>query len=233
MLPAATAPATRIAVVEDTAELREDVCFHLRHAGYTVDSAADGQALTALLPRFAPDIVVLDVGLPGEDGLQIAGRLRAQQPEIGIVMLTGRAALHERLAGRRQGADHYLAKPVQIDELVLVVRSLARRIAPRAAAGWVVSPHSLQVRPPDGEPVAITRSEAALLAALARAPQRQCSRRELAQALGEAWETYDERRLEALVSRLRRKLAEGCGHEAPLRTLRGSGYGFVQALQLG
>jgi DNA-binding response OmpR family regulator len=141
--------------------------------------------------------------------------------------------LYERLAGRRQGADHYLAKPVQIDELVLVVRSLARRITARAPAAWTVSPQRLQLQAPSGATVAITQSESALLAALARAPQRQCSRRALAQALGESWEAYDERRLEALVSRLRRKLADGCGCEAPLRTLRGSGYGFVEPLQLG
>ena len=223
---------TRIAVVDDIPELLEDVCFHLRNAGYAVDSAHDATSLAALLPRFAPDIVVLDVGLPGEDGLQIASKLRAQQPDIGIIMLTGRAALHDRLAGRRQGADHYLAKPVQIDELVLVVRSLERRLAPRQASGWAVNPQNLQVTAPGGATIAITQPEATVLAAIARAPQRQASRRDLAHALGETWETYDERRLEALVSRLRRKLAEGSGRDVPLRALRGQGYGFLDQLQV-
>ena len=221
---------TRIAVVDDIPDLLDDVCFHLRQAGHTVQPANDGLALNALMGRFVPDIVVLDVGLPGENGLQIAARLRAQQPDIGIIMLTGRSALHDRLAGHRQGADHYLAKPVQMDELVLVVRGLARRMAPSDPEGWSLDAAALQLQTPDGPQVAITQPEARLLAALARAPQRQCSRRDLVQALGECWETYDERRLEALVSRLRRKLSQAAGREAPLRSMRGQGYGFHEAL---
>lgn len=223
---------TRITVVDDIPDLLEDVCFHLRQAGHTVQGAPDGGALTALMTRFVPDIVVLDVGLPGENGLQIAARLRAQQPEIGIIMLTGRAALHDRLAGHRQGADHYLAKPVQMDELVLVVRGLARRVAPRCTDGWTLNAPSLTLDTPTGATVTITQPEARLLETMARAPQRQSSRRELVQALGESWETYDERRLEAMVSRLRRKLTEAVGRDAPLRSMRGQGYSFSEALQI-
>lgn len=223
---------TRIAVVDDIPELLDDICFHLRQAGHAVQGAADGRALSALIPLFRPDIVVLDVGLPGEDGLQIASRLRAQQPDIGIVMLTGRTALPDRLAGHRQGADHYLVKPVQVDELVLVVRALARRLGPSEGTGWALNPAAMTLSVPGGEALAVTHNEACLLAAIARAPQRQCSRQQLASALGEDWRTYDERRLEATVSRLRRKLADAAGREAPLRAIRGQGYGFIEALQI-
>ncbi|MGS0756075.1 response regulator transcription factor, partial [Roseateles sp. GG27B] len=152
--------------------------------GYEVEGAADATALNKLLPRFAPAIVVLDVGLPGEDGLQIASRLRAQQPDIGIIMLTGRTALHERLAGHRQGADHYLAKPVQVDELVLVVRGLERRLSPRLPEGWLLNMSELLLASPAGDRMALTPSEARLLEAIARAPLRQSSRRTLITALG-------------------------------------------------
>jgi DNA-binding response OmpR family regulator len=223
----------RIAVVDDIPELREDLCFHLRQAGHQVEAASDGRTLTALLPRFAPHIVVLDLGLPGgEDGLQIAARLRAQQPDIGIIMLTGRTALHERLTGHRHGADHYLTKPVQIDELVLVVGVLERRLAPPVSQGWTLTVASLTLTSVCGSAITVTQSEAKVLEAMARAPQRQCSRRQLAAALGEDWDCYDERRLEALVSRLRRKLTDAGGKEAPLRAMRGQGYSFNEALQI-
>jgi two-component system OmpR family response regulator len=222
----------RIVVVEDVPELREDVCLYLQNAGYVVESAEDSIALTALMPTFAPDIVILDVGLPGEDGLQIAARLREQQPQIGIVMLTGRSALHDRLAGHRLGADHYLSKPVQFDELVLVLRNLQRRLVPREESCWTLMLSDLRLSAPQGEPVAVTRTEARMLETLARAAHRQVSRQDLVTALGEVWGVYDLRRLEALISRLRRKLARACGREAPLRAVRGEGYAFVEALRL-
>ena len=224
---------TRIAVVDAAQELRDDMSQHLRQAGHEVQAVPNGQGLRELLPRFAPRIVVLDAHPCDKDGLRMASQLRQHQPDIGIVMLTHHHALADRLAGYRQGADHSLTKPVQVDELVLVVRNLERRIGADAPKAWRLSQAALSLSAPDGRAVAVTASEAALLQALAQAPQRQCSRQELVLALGADWLSYDQRRLEAIISRLRRKLTQRLGTtDVPLRALRGQGYGFVEPLTL-
>lgn len=222
---------TRIAVVEDNPDLLDDVCFQLRHAGFEVAGVADGMHLADLLPRFAADIVLLDLGLPGEDGLEIAARLRRQRPHMGIVILTARTAVRERIAGHECGADHYLCKPVDAEELLAVVRTLERRLLP-TVPDWVLSVQEFTLYAPDGTAIMLTAAEMAVLDAMTRAPQRQISRRELVRALGEDWLSYDERRLEAIVSRLRRKLTEVAGRDAPLRALRGVGYGFLEGLRM-
>ncbi len=221
---------TRIAVVEDNSDLLDDTCFELQHAGFEVQGVANGRSLRALLPRFAPHIVLLDLGLPDEDGLALAGWLRSTQPQLGIVMLTARTARQDRLAGHAEGADHYLCKPVDAEELVAVLRALERRLMLPQAAQWVLDTRLLQLHSPQGHCMALNVAELGILGALARLPRRQASRRELVEALGEDWLLYDERRLEAVISRLRRKIADTTGADAPLRTLRGFGYTFLESL---
>jgi len=223
---------TRIAVVEDNPDLLDDVLFELRHAGFETRGAADGAACRALLADFQPQMVVLDLGLPDEDGLALARWLRSVRPQLGIVMLTARTALRERLAGHEGGADHYLCKPIDAEELVAVLRSLGRRLQLADLPSWGLELQPLLLRPPAGPALPLNAVEARILATLARAPLRQASRRELVEALGEDWLLYDERRLEAVLSRLRRKVAEVTGGEAPLRTLRGFGYAFLEALHV-
>lgn len=222
---------TRIAIVDDIPELREDVHDLLTAAGHEVAAAMDGRSLDDLLSRFPAEIVILDIGLPGENGLHIARRLRADQPELGIIMLTGRSALTDRLAGHREGADHYLCKPVEPEELLLVVSALARRLRTDPPSGWALDASGLRLIAPCGQTTPLTTSEVRVLEVIARSPHRQGNRRQLVEALGFAWESYDERRLEAIMSRLRRKLSTSLGREAPLRALRGKGYGFVEALR--
>lgn len=222
---------TRIAIVDDIPELREDVHDLLTAAGHEVAAAMDGRSLDDLLSRFPAEIVILDIGLPGENGLHIARRLRADHPELGIIMLTGRSALPDRLAGHREGADHYLCKPVEPEELLLVVNTLARRLPTDQRSGWALDTAGLRLIAPCGQATSLTASETCVLEVIARSPQRQGSRRQLVEALGFDWENYDERRLESIMSRLRRKLSAEMGREAPLRALRGQGYGFVEALR--
>ncbi len=223
---------SRIAVVEDNPDLLDDVSFELRHAGFEVRGAANGASCRALLADFQPHMVVLDLGLPDEDGLALARWLRATQPQIGIVMLTARTALSERLAGHEGGADHYLCKPADAEELVAVLRSLERRLRLTDLPAWGLALQPLLLRAPTGQALAVNAVEACILATLARAPLRQASRRDLVEALGEDWLLYDERRLEAVLSRLRRKIAEATGDDAPLRTLRGFGYAFLETLRV-
>ncbi|MGN6827495.1 response regulator transcription factor [Paucibacter sp. M5-1] len=225
---------SRVAVIEDSPDLLDDVLFQLRHAGFDAEGAADAAGCRALLASFQPQMLVLDLGLPDEDGLALARWLRASRPQLGIVMLTARTSLRERLAGHEGGADHYLCKPVDAEELLAVLRSLERRLRLSELPAWVLDLHQLELRLPagPGEPLPLNAVEACILATLARAPLRRASRRELVEALGEDWLLYDERRIETVLSRLRRKIAVATGAEAPLRTLRGFGYAFVEGLRV-
>lgn len=222
-----------VVVVEDVPALRDDLCIHLQAAGFEATGLDDGPALRGHLARRVPDIAVLDIGLPGESGLQLAELLRRRHPQVGIVLLTGRSLLQDRLAGRGAGADDYLSKPVQMEEMVLVLRNLARRLRPAACAGWLLDVAALRLQAPRGGDVGLTAAEMHVMKALAAHPDHQASRQRIVEAMGLQWQTYDERRLEAIVSRLRGKLAAQFGlAETPLRSLRGEGYAFVEPLGL-
>ncbi|MBI4986230.1 MAG: response regulator transcription factor [Rhodocyclales bacterium] len=215
----------RVAMVEDDADLRDEASFSLRREGFQVAACADGRALDAWLRTDSIDVAVLDIGLPGENGLAIARRLRRAHPDCGIVMLTAHAETEDRILGMEEGADAYLAKPVDFRELALVLRAVARRVAPAApVAGLVLIEREQSLMLHDGRRVDLTRLETQLLSRLARAPGQQATREQLVAALGVRYAEYDPRRLEAAMSRLRKKLAEaGCGDEA-LRAVRHAGY---------
>ena len=119
---------TRVALVEDDLDLLEDVAFALRDEGFEVVTCGCGQELDRAMAQTEFDVVVLDIGLPGEDGLSIARRLRASQPELGIVMLTARTVASARVKGMEEGADAYLGKPTDLRELALVIHALVRRL---------------------------------------------------------------------------------------------------------
>ena len=120
-----------VALVEDDRLLREEIEVHLNAHGFEVHAVNSASALDDLLTQVAVDLYILDLGLPGESGLSLSRRLRSQMPHSGIVIMTARVALYDRIAGYQDGgADIYLTKPVAPDELVLVLRSLARRLLP-------------------------------------------------------------------------------------------------------
>lgn len=222
----------RIVVVEDNADLRAELVFQLRHAGHDAEEAGDAVALDACLVRAPVDLVLLDIGLPGEDGFSVARRLAAM-PGLGIVILSARGTLDDRVCGVELGADAYLVKPVHPRELRAVVERVHARLAPRQAAtatGWVLDVGARQLRSPGGTDIGLTGVEFRLLAALAATPDACASRPRLAEAMGQTWLAFDERRLEVAVSRLRRKLR---AHGAELlHAERGVGYCFGAALLL-
>lgn len=215
----------RVALVEDDADLLDEVGFNLSRQGFQVAACADGKALDRLLQGASIDVAVLDIGLPGESGLAIARRLRRDQPLCGIVMLTARAEVADRIQGMEEGADAYLAKPVDYRELALVLRAVARRVAPVAASSGAVLVEQAQILVmADGQRLDLTRSESLLLSRLARAPGQQATREQLVDALGERYLDYDPRRLEAILSRLRKKLMQAGFAADVLRAVRHSGY---------
>jgi two-component system OmpR family response regulator len=223
----------RILVIEDVPELLEDLVLNLTKHGYLVTGVGSPHEFWNQFHQAPPDIVLLDVGLPGENGLVIARRVREERPDIGIIMLTGRSLLADRLSGRSVGADDYLIKPVQIDELVLVLKNLARRLNINQPQSWVIDVQALRLSTPTGAQIDLTRSEMQVFKALGTEPNQQATRQRIVECLGYVWETYDERRLEAIISRLKRKLmVEFNLADTPIRSLRGEGYGFIEPLRL-
>ena len=129
-----------VLVCEDFTNLREALVDFLEESGrWTVRAVADGQGLRQQLVNRLPDVLLLDVGLPHESGVDIAGWLRATHPDVGIVLLSGRGAPPDRLAGWRAGADAYLIKPAEMEEVELVLRSVAQRVRASAPPS---APHS-------------------------------------------------------------------------------------------
>lgn len=221
----------RVTIVEDNDDFRDEVLFHLHRAGHEVTGLADSAALDRHLVEHFCDVLVLDLGLPGEDGLTITRRL-AGRPDLGIVLLTACGTLDDRLAGLSGGADAYLVKPVDFRELVAVVEGVARRLRlanrAKSSATWRVRAQCPELIAPDGRVITLTEAEWRLLRALAeRGGGEAVCRERLIQVLGHRRHLYDERRLEALVSRLRAKLsAHGDTEHTLLRSVRCVGYRF-------
>jgi DNA-binding response OmpR family regulator len=226
----------RIALVEDNADLRDELTFHLRRLGHEVAGFADSSQLDAWLRDNLPDVLVLDVGLPGESGLAIAARLRANHPALGIVMLTARGEVDDRVAGFDSGADIYLVKPADLRELSVVVESLYRRahrlVRPARQDYWQLDGQTLELLAPGGEKVLLTSTEFKLMRVLAESAPEGVKRAQLVEALGYRDHDFDHRRLETAMSRLRKKLEHRAGEAPPLRSVRSVGYAFVATIRI-
>ena len=219
-----------VAIVEDNADVLDDLLFNLGRLGFQARGFADGADLdAALVAGQAWPVLVLDLGLPGEDGLSIARRLRQSHPAIGIIALTARGRLEDRVAGLNEGFDLYLVKPVDITELAAAIRAIARRVAQlgQTAPLWRLEALEPSLVRPDGERLPLAVHEFHLLEALAAAvPDQPVARDDLIRAMGKDPETYDPRALEVVLSRLRAKL----GDQGPLKAVRGQGYRFSARL---
>jgi DNA-binding response OmpR family regulator len=229
----------RIAVVEDNPDLCEELVFQLKHAGHQACGYGSGPLLDAALPVHPIDILLLDVNLPGENGFSIAARLRASQPGIGIIMLTARGTVNDKVAGLGN-ADSYLVKPVDAKELLAVIASLSRRLAAEASPAappvpaetvWRLRPVQRMIVSPEGQDILLTETETRLLEQLAIAFPNVAHRRQLIESLGYDYLHFDERRLEAAMSRLRRKLRSS-DELSPLRSARVQGYIFGEPIRM-
>jgi DNA-binding response OmpR family regulator len=223
----------RILVVEDELEIARVVRDYLADAGYDVVVAGSGEAALASARGDRPDLVVLDLGLPGIDGLDVARELRASGA-VPIVMLTARGEEVDRVVGLELGADDYVVKPFSPKELVARVRAVLRRSSaesllaerPIRAGDVEVDPQRLRVSVA-GSPVELTPTEFQLLATLARQPGRVFTRGQLLDAIhGVALESY-ERAIDAHVKNLRKKLEPDPRHPRYVLTVHGVGYRFV------
>ena len=216
----------RVLVVEDDEEIAQVLQRSLRLEGYEVKLALDGQVALDIAGAFNPDLVILDLGLPKVDGIEVAKQLRSHD-DVPILMLTARDAVESRVEGLDSGADDYLVKPFERQELLARLRALLRRRPPRGSASVVVgdlslNPDTHEVKRNDRD-VELTQREFELLEYLMRNERIVVPRQRL---LEEVW-GYDPfattNTIEVFVSNLRRKLESG-GEARLLHTIRGAGY---------
>lgn len=213
----------RVLVVEDDEGLRAQLAEALAAAGYAADTAGDGVAGEFLGSTEGYDAVVLDLGLPGLDGLGVLRRWRAAGNPVPVIVLTARGAWAERVEGIDAGADDYLAKPFRMEELLARVRALIRRAAGRASPELRCGPVLLDTRTNrvsvDGRPVGLTAHEYRVLAYLMHHVGRTVTRSELAEHVYALDLERDSNTIEVFIGRLRRKLGADL-----IRTERGLGY---------
>lgn len=233
--PAASTAPLQVLVVEDHLALLEVTVDVLTAQGHEVIGISSAEALDELPAHFAADIAVLDLNLPGEDGLSLARRLRQVRPDIGIVMVTARQALQHKLAGYEHGADLYLTKPTEPEELGAAVQALAQRLrhqAPAPHSSFVLDTARAELRTPQGT-LALREAEAALLHALALAPGGVLESWQALEKLDKPVDEQGKAQLEVLVSRLRGRLVAHGAPAMPIRAVRGRGYRLCMGLQMG
>jgi two-component system, OmpR family, phosphate regulon response regulator OmpR len=230
-MPSGTTDDCHILVVEDDPRLRERLARYLSGEGFRVTAAGNAAEARTQLRVINPDLMVLDVMMPGESGLDLTQSLRlGQSRDLPILLLTARGAPEDRIAGFEAGADDYLGKPFEPRELVLRIRALLRRAPspPLEAPTGPVRIGEAEFDPDRGElrdttgPIRLTGGEAALLTALARKPNEVLSREDIAEALG--MDESGERAIDVQVVRLRRKIEVDPREPRFLHTVRGRGY---------
>src|SRR5713101_5577250 len=228
---------TKVLIVDDDKRLRDLLNRYLKEQGFTVSAVADGAALDKALLRESFDLLVLDLMLPGEDGLSICRRLRADDNETPILMLTAKGDEVDRIVGLELGADDYLPKPFNPRELVARIRAILRRTQPARAADGVpevLSVGDVELDPATrsvlraGQPVDLTSVEFNLLEVLLREAGRVVTRERLVNAvLSRKFMPFD-RSIDMHVSKVRRKLGDSEENGDHIKTIRGVGYMFAR-----
>jgi len=234
-----------ILVVDDDPRIRQMLTRYFEQEGYRVTAVADGAAMRAQLKAKPVDVILLDVVMPGEDGLTIAREIRASS-DVGIIMLTGRDEVLDRVVGLEVGADDYIAKPFHLREVLARVKSVLRRrkAAPEPVErsedkaedvirfdGWLLDTARRRLVSPGGEDVALTSGEFDLLAALAKHPGRVFSRETLMEhTRGHGLKAFD-RTIDAQIARLRKKIERDPKSPTIVKSVRAVGYVFTAKVE--
>jgi DNA-binding response OmpR family regulator len=226
----------RILIVDDDDALRDTLDDFLSSEGYSVSHAANVLDARAALQQAEPDLLLLDINMPGGDGLSLAGELRSRTT-LPIVILSGKGSLVDRVVGLEVGADDYLAKPFELRELLARVRAVLRRAKPASAAteaeaqerrahfdAFILTPSRRDVSTTAGAKVELTGAEFNLALTFVERPNRILTREAIGAAMNkDDWESFD-RSVDTLVSRLRRKLTRHARQPDLIQTVRGEGY---------
>jgi two-component system phosphate regulon response regulator OmpR len=237
-----------ILVVDDERRIRTMLSRYLSDEGFRVSETADGAAMRVALERDPPDLVLLDLVMPGEDGLSLARHIR-QRSDIPVIMLTGKGDLIDRVAGLEAGADDYIAKPFHLREVLARIRTVMRRVHPQPASSsapvspskesaadtlvfqdWRFDLLKRELRRPDGNLVPLTAGEFDLLRVFARNPNRVLDRDHLMTLVkGRDWAAFD-RAIDTQVVRLRKKIEPDPQNPQLIKTVRGAGYIFAASV---
>lgn len=242
-----THPKPRIAIVEDDTDQLHNMEEFLLDCGYDVWGVGSAEAFYKGFTLHPVDVVILDVGLPGEDGLSVASLLKSK-PEVGVIILSARDSLTDRLAGMRAGADRYFVKPVNLLELAANIDATASRLLPTAAAmvggqtaavpsampaaSWVLAAKDWALTSPQGKCLRLTTHELMFMQQLIRADGQPVSKRDLSNHLFGSRAQNGAERLNLLLTRLRKKAAEAFDEPLPVKTLHQIGYAFAAEAQL-
>jgi len=225
--------AQRVLVVDDEESIVQLVTAYLRRAGFEVEAASDGPGALAMVRQFRPDVVVLDIMLPGLDGLEVLRRLRQESPAY-VIMLTAKAEETDKVVGLAVGADDYVTKPFSPRELTARIHAILRRGRAGAQApevplvfrGLRLDPWRRETRV-DDVPVELTTLEFNLLHALASYPGHVLTREQLIERVWGMEYFGDDRVVDVHIRKLRRKLRDPADRPRFIQTIRGVGYKFV------
>lgn len=215
-------------VVEDHSDLRELTCLALSQRGHQVIGLSCAEEVDEQLKQGAVDVFILDLNLPGEDGISLGKRIRHTHPQVGIIMLTARSQNSDKVLGYESGADLYMTKPVNFDELCAAIQSFARR---RQITTDGLSLNKFTLSGPLGD-VHVTSSEADLLVAFSLAPDGRLETWQLTQLLGYEPGTLNKSSLEVRIVRLRKKISEAGATGAVIESIRNVGYQFCAPLRV-
>ena len=233
-----------ILVVDDQNEICDMVQDYLSSEGYRVSTAHDGSSMRRVIAQSAVDLVILDLMLPGEDGLTLARSLR-EESNVGIIILTGRGETVDRIIGLEMGADDYLPKPFHLRELLARVKSVLRRVSSRTVektpthrsqarfAGWHLDLSSRELFSPAGNEVRLTTGEFDLLAAFVNNANQVLTRDRLLDLARNREAGPFDRTIDVQVGRLRRKLEDDPQKPSMIKTVRGTGYIFTPPVETG
>ena len=241
-----------VLVVDDDPEIRDLVREYLSEEGFAVQEAADGETMREIIDRYMPNLIILDIKLPGKDGFSLARELRKTHSKVGILMISGKDDLVDRVAGLEVGADDYLVKPFHLRELLARVRSVLRRSeigesinaqpanrnggrhdtgsgGPSTAyrfAGWTLDDKRRKLESADGKLVELTAGEFDLLVAFVTHPNRALSRDELLDYARSRESDSCDRSIDVQVRRLRLKIEPDPKRPSLIKTIRNVGYIF-------
>lgn len=245
MIPETLSPEAHILVVEDDGEMRTLIAKLLRQNGYRVTGARDGREMWETLGNASVDLILLDVMLPGQSGLDLTRALRAKT-RVPIIMVTARGDEADRIVGLELGADDYIPKPFSRLELLARIRAVLRRAQPvdeaRMAgtggdrilfAGWALDTRRRELTAPDGTAVDLSGGEYDMLLAFCEHPQRVLTRDQLLDLARNRVSDSIDRSVDVMVSRLRRKVEPTDDSPAIIKTIRGAGYMFIPAVTRG
>jgi len=231
-----------ILIVDDDVRVSRVIARDLTSVGYRVKTAANGEEMRSCMKAYKPNLVILDLQMPGEHGLELCRDLR-KDSDIGIIILTGSGDKVDEIVGLEGGADDYLTKPVEERELLARVRSVLRRVMSGSAASdtsdksvakfsdWILDFTAHELKSTTGEEVVLTSYEFQLLATLVKNANRVLSRDQIMDNItGRDWVSND-RSVDVLMGKLRKKIEEDPHNPSIIKTIRGTGYKFTARVE--